>query len=340
MKKITLFGILIITLLVAGCSGPSGVIRNSDGTSDYNARTGGEGLEIKFVRDNPPLITYDTAGHDPFPLMIELWNKGSTNIGTVDGKNGYLVLSGIDDNILQGLAHYKIISNLKGKSPYNSYGGYQIYDFSCNNIHGESCVTQESEIVMPYGVAEYRPTIQVSACYSYETIATPTICVDGNPYVGVDNKPCRAGQIDMPGTQGGPVAVTRIEQISMPDAVQFRIDVQNVGRGKVVSTTSIIPPQGNGNHPTPGMCPFTLSYEKMDVLDYQISGYSNWIDANSFSCEPAPSEFRLVDGKGTIFCNAQLNTKETFQTPLTITLTYGYMESMTQPVTVKNLVTG
>ncbi|RMF06180.1 hypothetical protein D6764_02870 [Candidatus Woesearchaeota archaeon] len=328
--KMLLF-VIVVSLFVSGCASPGGIIRNSQGTTDYNPHQGSQGLELRFVKDNPPLTVYDTNdAHDKFPLMIEVWNRGAADI---DGStlDGYIYLSGYDPSILPGLAPYKRIAPLKGKSPYNSMGGYKIIDMSCNS--GDSCATPSAELNLPDGVSEYRPRIQATACYEYITEASATVCIDGNPYTGIEDKPCRVGQVDGTGSQGAPVAVSSIEEIAMPGSVQFRIYVSNVGGGKVVDRNTITwPPATQGAH----SCPQNLGFEDLGTLTYSVTLSGS---PPSTACEPSADEFKLVDGRGVIFCTFDVPTTETYVAPLNIRLEYGYMQSISQDVTIRNIRT-
>lgn len=328
LRNYSLIIIAILSVVIVGCSGSSGLMATNKGTSDYNPHTGNQGLDIRFVKDNPPTTLYDTKQTDVFPLLVEIWNKGAEELGGASGKEGYLVMEGYDDKILPEVAKWREIQPLKGKSAYNSLGGYKVMDMGCT--HSGGCQTPTATLQLSPEMSEYPLTLQATACYQYRTEASPTVCIDGNPYTGVDEKPCRVGEITGTGSQGAPVAVSSIEEIAMPGSVQFRIHVSNVGGGKVVDEQAVrTPSSGYTDH----ICPNGLGFEDLDKLTYSVSLSGSTLQ----ECEPKSGDFRLTDGRGVIFCTFTVDSPETYTTPLSVTLDYGYMESIRQNIVIRNL---
>ena len=77
--------------------------------------------------------------------------------------------------------------------------------------------------------------ILVTACYEYETQASPVVCVDPNLYeIGPIERACTVHDVSAGGGQGAPVAVTWVDvDMAGKDRISFDIRVSNVGGGTV-----------------------------------------------------------------------------------------------------------
>lgn len=181
----------------------------------------------------------------------------------------------------------------------------------------------------PTGFDQTDATFLFTSCYAYATYATPTICVDPVP-LSEHEKVCYPGQVDLKSSQGAPVAVTRVLQENTPRSIIFTIEVQNVGRGKIID---------------PGyleLCspyyPGRLSIQHTDVVylgDIRLSGSNQRL-----KCSPDDYKVRLRDGRGQITCRYDLEyatAKSAYKAPLIVELWYGYSETERRNVHIKRV---
>ncbi len=336
-RRIFLVFLLLAILFIAGCTGrgpgfffrrQSAETRQDDTPFTTQAHQGTLGLEMRFAKNNPPREVFFTGSGTPFTVVVELRNRGATRI-----ENGYLYISGYDKNIIQQTilspsgANYPIQFDIEPVTNFNPEGGYEIVEF------------ENAIINWPPGTDSYRPVFRASACYQYETVANPVVCIDPHPFSSlIEDKPCRVrNKYDFNG-QGAPVAITRVEQEGTEEVVHFRIHIQNMQvRGVVYDKDRYDPSYGSE-----GSCPFNLKYTDINKIYYDnptpfFSGDSA-TKPQLIECKPQ-SPVRLVDNKAVIFCKFALpdTLEEIYQTPLTITLRYGYLNYEEQQVTIKNV---
>ncbi len=303
-KKIGVIALIAIFLLIAGQACPRGA---REEVVEARYRVGSQGLVMDFMNNMPPPRIYDL---DELRVGIELKNSGAYP-SSVDGRDfiGKIYLRGFDPSyiVFREGDWREIDRSLFGKDQYNPEGGYTIMDFT------------SSIIELPEGVESYRPTLLATACYEYQTIANPVVCIDPNPYSAeVREKVCTVHDVSLT-TQGGPVAVTRVDETIMKDKVQFKIYVQNVGGGLVVDINQL------------DACPGNLDYTNLDKVDFsgEISGEA------LYDCRPESWEINLYNNQGFIICYAtKPATGDAYETPLKIQLDYGYMSSISKQVEI------
>jgi hypothetical protein len=181
----------------------------------------------------------------------------------------------------------------------------------------------------PPGMDQTDVTFLVTSCYAYSTFATPLVCIDPNPF-SEDEKICRPGEVRMSGSQGAPIAVTRVYEEASRNSAIFTIEIQNIGNGKVYD---------------PGHLKFCSPYypgyvgpqslDKVIVGDVRLSG-----SAQPLVCTPDDRVGRLRDGRGIIPCRYDYeynSAKSAYRAPLVIELWYGYSETQRRNVYVKRV---
>jgi len=281
---------IIVILMLAGC-----LPQSPEDNSDY--RSGTEGLVISFG-DSAQKV-YEGSKMN---LVVELRNKGATDL-----RNGNIYLSGYDPVSILFSRSDMPVPDIMGKNAYVSEGGFDtiIYD-------------ETGPVRVPFG-EEYKPTLMLSSCYQYQTLATPTVCVLSNPGDIIKDKVCRPETITMSG-QGAPVAVTKIEEEVMEQMLNFIITVENVGSGKVVALESL------------SRCPFQMKHSDLDYVDVkvQMSGAGEAQCTPGAEDTPGQGRIRLVNGKGVIFCKIPVEMETSYTTPLIIQLDYAYSNSVTK----------
>lgn len=308
-----IFILIIISISILACTNSSN--NSGDVNMDEEYRKGTQGLEMKFLPELPPTSVFDTY---PLSVMVEYRNAGAS---TID--NGIIYLSGYDSRYvnLQSTSsgdNRWVIGGLDGKSTFNPKGLYsEIAEFTTYSVDVDP---------IP-GVDSFGQTIKATACYEYVTGAFPLICVD--PTLGrgtVTEKVCTVHPVSLSGGQGAPVSITKVDQEmaagqSGTSKVIFKIAVKNEGRGTPFNVQ-----RGIEN------CHSELSYADVDIVNLDSVSFSG----NNLQCQP--SQLRLTGGQGFAICSYEGSFGEdAFETPLSITLRYGYRDSIQTSVRIVNI---
>lgn len=308
-KRFVVVLLVAALLLVAGCSAGKGGGKDPKSSLE-KFRTGNKGLVLSFVAGTPPA---KFLGEGRFSVAVQLKNNGAT---TIDGATfgGNIYVSGFDPNIITGMKTIDGIGLLGGKGAFDPEGEFEIKEFPGN-------------VVLRPGVDTYKPTLQVTSCYSYETLATALVCIDSDPFsVTSKQKVCSTRDVSLSGGQGAPVAVTKIELSPTTDKLRFVVNVANVGGGTVYEQNS-----QNCNPYSSG-----LSFRELDeitLLEVKVAGH----DITS-TCKPLTSgRIKLINGKRGIFCELDMpefRNTPAFNTPLSVKLRYGYRDSISKTVEI------
>ncbi|MBN1385970.1 hypothetical protein JW968_03255 [Candidatus Woesearchaeota archaeon] len=293
---------LLSTLLLTGCSGPS------EPHDSVPAHQGTEGLVLRYMQGQPPSRVYNG---DQLDVTVELRNRGAfPSQESGEPFIGTIILGGYDPVYLPFSPSYYILdgTELYGKDQYNVEGSYATRTFSVPRVN------------IPRDVDFYRPTIQATACYEYKTFAAASVCIDPDPWKsGVEDEVCDVTDVSM-GSQGAPIAVTRIEEDVTSQDIKFKITFSNSGRGYAY------------DYMARDACPDIeyVDLDKIDVHSVILSGAEI-----RGSCTP-PNPIKMYNNQGFVVCSAQKPSDETpaYVTPLQITLKYGYMDSIKQQVEV------
>lgn len=299
MASKTLIIIVSLLVLLVGCSGAQKGSDSPDSALSFQA-TGTQGLEIEILKDQPPSRIYTST---PLSVVAQVTNKG-----VYDVSNANIYLSGFDTRIISGIPSTPQRVSLEGKNAFNPDGDLEIVEWTSSNI------------VLPPGTQSYSPNLLVTACYQYETIANPIVCIDPNPFDTLQDKSCTSGNINTGGSQGAPIAVTSIEQETTPTDIFFRIHLSNVGGGTVFEADKI------------SSCPSSLQFSdlnKIELVEANVGG-------KSMDCKPE-NPIRIVDGKATIFCSVSQFTGSAYETPMQLRFRYGYKTAVAQKVEIVNI---
>jgi len=312
MKKIVF--LLLILVLIASCRSRTNTEGERISAKDY--RTGTKGLELSFVKNSPPDRVFSG---DQMDIIVEVRNSGAyPNTDSFDGK---IEVYGYDEKAFSGErwdGGNFITPTLQGKSQFSPAGGREDKRFRVDQVN------------TPFSSEFYEPTIIAAACYKYRTIAEPLVCIDPEPYTAFDEKKvCTTnarGQTYSLGSQGAPVAVTKVTQETSGSNIHFGIYIKNVGTGKVVNENVI------------NDCPLNLDYNDVDqVLAQAKLPY----DANP-RCQPKGDyrdPVRLDEsGNGFIFCSfSKPASASAFQTVLQIQLDYRYLDTIQKKLQIVNI---
>ncbi len=327
MKKtlLTVISMILILLFLVGCKfGPGSDGDDINSLADRNFRSGSQGIEMEWLFEDIPDVVYDTGAESgEIILLVEVRNEGAE-----DSDHPEFYLSGFDQTFV-GLPYTDARWNQKldGRSIRNEEGGFRVIqiphssDMGCGDLR---CQT----VHLPPGIPSYRPIFKFTACYPYTTKASPVVCVDPNPYSLTAEKACNPEQVDnLGGSQGAPVAVTSVRVENIEDEVIFRIEVQNVGNGRVIDSGAL------------GSCPGDLTYDQNNVVEFDINFQGEPITG---FCQPDNGVITLHSDRGVIVCDnvpIRGDSNNAFMTPLLITLNYGYTSSIEHQLEIKRLKT-
>lgn len=286
---------IIILLFISGCNKqtPSGV--------DITPPEGKDGIVIKgFMKNLPPdeIVVPGTLD-----VSVEVENKGYYDTTVTFVIVGPTALTVPFSNPFQQIF-------MRGKTSINPIGDYEVISFTAPYINFPSP-----------GTAVYPDVnLMVVACYPYQTTATTSVCVNPNPYSALSGpQPCvPKDTYSLTGGQGGPVGVSRIDQISSKGKVDFWITIENFGEEYNLYDFNSVQ--------NCVMNDITPQISNIVYYQVQLEGVSGYCTPDNY--------IRLVDGKARIHCSYTIPevTNYAVQYQLTIYLWYGYRDSVSRQV--------
>ena len=308
MLKKKYIGLILVLFLISGCGSFS---LNRGSISDVKIYTGTSGLELEFLKDNPPREVYEDQ---IFKATVFLRNDGAFDISS-----GYLLI-GLEEDYMKLLYEYdqRLDLQLNGKSMQTPVGEERIEEF-----------TIKTKKIDPQ-TQEHESSIYVTSCYKYRTELHQDVCIDPDVYnLKPIEKACEVKDISL-SSQGAPVAITKIEEkISSSESEeimipQFIIYIQNKGKGEVIDERKI-----------DDVCsakPLTSE----DINKLTIAAYLSGIPL-----ECKPYELKLKNKQEKVICSLKEGIKKdepAFTTLLSVILDYGYTQTISKKVTIKKLV--
>ncbi len=307
MKKSVV--IVFLLLFLMSCAS-----RKAQTPQPQEFRSGSQGIYMTFVPNLPPPKVFDNT---PLNVMAQVENRGTAPLGLTGLDRVYL--SGFDNTIITGIPTDGVdVPLMEGRGPYMPQGGIDTVNFK--------------GIIRPLTakhIDKYQPTLLLTACYHYETIASAQVCIDPNPYSPTSTvKVCTPSTVGT-GSQGAPIAVTSVEVVPSPEKTRFKISISNVGGGDAFRS---------GARYLNSCSPYVggLGFNEIDfirVADVIISGQS--IKA---SCKPLDRDnhIRLTSGQAQLFCEFDAPPgQSTYLTPLEILLDYGYRSSISRQIDIR-----
>ncbi len=271
-------------------------------------QSGTQGVEIRTMPNYPPATLYD---QNSLIALVEVRNRGNHNL---EAQDCFIQVTGFDPNIISGGFNQprscaENMATLEGKNVYNTEGSFNQIEFQSSNIQ------------LPAGVFEYNPTLNFLTCYNYQTIANPMICVDPLFYqVTAEQKSCIPNDVSTGGGQGAPVGISYVGVDMVGSKAVFEINVINNGKGTVLSPYTDIRSCSQN----------TLAYTDIDKVAYvvELSGGS------LIECNPSDGLVRLSNNQGKIVCSFDIPGTSAYETPLLVTLDYGYIQSQQQRIKI------
>ena len=320
--------LILVVVFIAGCGSSLSKDSNDASSIADSYRTGSEGLVMEFIENFPPSRFYDIEAEeeDGLKIMLEVKNKGAWNIRNIDVD---FYITGVGNSVIKNLKLLKKPGNnkvftteLEGKSYYNPEGSTDFITF-------EGTLTSLDNLK----IEMFDPTLLVTACYNYKTIASSKICIDPNPLsIGSRENICTPSNIPM-SSQGAPIAVTGIDVEARPKKTRLKIHVSNVGGGDVFRQAS--KDKCNPTHET-GLGFNDVDYIRLENI--KIGG-DNLLSSNK--CNPlftieGTDYIRLTNGQATITCDYDTSGSSAYTTPIIINLVYSYRNSISKYIQIIN----
>ena len=327
-KKISILFFSII-FLISACQ--TSTIK----TKDIDVRVGFSGLITEFLKNTPPPKVFED---DILPVAVKIKNGGAYSIIN----NEAILALGVEKDYtkkIELLSTGSVMNDIGKSAKFNLEGKSQL------NPNGE-------ELLISYNVfagkvdpqSEFHTsTVTANLCYPYETIFSSTICVDTDTSgLRPGKKVCSVQDLAPAAGQGGPIAVTKVEISMLPTEIgqnsqarrirpQFLILIENKGPGTPVKKDS-----------TRDFCARTETPNVNFNENLNRIKVSAFLSTQELYCTPkekiegVESEenhamAKLKDKKELIRCtlNEGLDaTQDSYLSPFTITLTYGYTQSI------------
>ncbi len=269
--------------------------------------SGNEGIVIQFLPDSPRSV-YNQG--EFINLQIEAINKGRFAYPA-----GIIALDGFDKQSLFFSSLQKQLPQLEAKTENNPSGGSNFVQFD-----------ESLPVKVPYG-DKYSTTIQATSCYQYQTIAQVNACIIPDISDIAKQKNVCSPRVITLSSQGAPVAVTQVEERVAKDIVQFLITVQNIGDGRVIQPDKL------------DQCPYLLKPKDIDhIVVHAAIDTLGEAECGSNSLDKESNNIvRLFDNKGLIVCKFITRPDiSSYETPLRITLDYGYSSSIQKNIEIFN----
>ncbi len=294
IKRIFLaFGLITLAFLLASCKSST-------------SNQGGDSLQLSVAS-----ITREVSENSPITIVLEMRNKGKYPIS-----DGVLSISGFDSDLIQGFngnsgtgfSNNKGHFEIEGRNSFNPEGGYRMITLTAN--------TATLPTDMPYS-----PTLVITACYTYETAAVGSICIDTDPYSGkVKTKSCTPGTVEIKNDQGGPVKVSSVEIEPNNGFAYIRFHLSTTG--EVYDAKDVASCEEGIKREDFGMVELKSVY----IGSTQLTDCMNVVNG----------KVRLVNGEGTFICKYNYpNTKGVLPEPFSVTLRYGVRTSLSETITIK-----
>ncbi|MBU1111765.1 MAG: hypothetical protein ABIG93_03745 [archaeon] len=214
---IVICAILMLSLLLSSCSS-----EDTGAAFEGTYKQGYTGLVIEKVKNYPPDEVYQA---EDIEFQIELKNEGAYDLS-----NGHLQILGFDSK-------YVDIYDWEGKS-FPTKGGVMEGRSVTNPVGDKENLNFEASVWdIKVGAERQDFPYLITATYDYSNELAVDVCIDPSEPDYEVYGGCTVGSRDYPnpmrlGGQGGPLAVTEIEEISTGTKVEFRILIENMGSSR------------------------------------------------------------------------------------------------------------
>ncbi len=262
---------MLMFMLIAGCGRGAG-----ERATQYNFKQGIAELQFRLLENAPPERIYPNSD---FRLIVELDNQAAYDLW-----DGELHVVGLNDRYFLLDQNSQLFPLLAGRSATAPAGEKAYLEF-----YGRSLELFEN-------AEEYSSIFFLKARYNSRMEFVDTLCINPNLYAVYDSG-CKVQERKTYAGQGAPLAITELEEIISPlQGVEFRLTLENQGRGELQFATLEAANLGGADI----NCEFQNSEEKK---------------SKRFSSE---------EQEAIIVCRASLPTQRSYATTLTLSFLYGY----------------
>lgn len=179
----------------------------------------------------------------------------------------------------------------------------------------------------PAGTDQYRFEYEMKNCYAYTTFVSPAICVDPNPQESERNQVCQGDRTIGMGSQGGPVAVTQVEQANTGDNVILDFTVSNVGSGRVLDLGRL-----------QACSPYYPGKRRPSMYNTVYIGQA-YLGSDPLNC--GKSTIRLNDGRAEFTCRyefrGEYDVSTAYTRPLKMELWYAYSDRIRRSINAQRI---
>jgi hypothetical protein len=304
-----------------GRDGPSFNLGLNGDCGNFFLRSTSGGFQAGASVDTLFGPVFEDLGIDapPADLTVDV-SDGNIDVGF--GVSGALIDVWRHGTVLIGIASKFSLENfngntyiLAGQNPETPSGGEAYTSFRAEMRN------------WPAGTDRLNLNYIVKNCYAYTTFVSPSVCIDQDPRRNEDQV-CPSDQVISAGSQGGPVAVTRIEQENTGPDLILRFTVQNVGNGEVfnVGYMQACSPYYPGRQPTgsfKGVVHIGQAYIGNNALDCNTNQVTLRNGRAQFTCQYS------LDGEGIV--------SSAYERPLKMELWYGYENQIRRSLNVRRI---
>lgn len=213
---------MVVFLFLGGCNSMNfGGGSSQSVPQSIDFREGYGGLVIEALEGLPPKEIYEGSN---FKIGLRLKNTGAYDI-----KRGAIGIVGFDEKYVVLSEWKKELNPIEGESVTNSEGGFYIEEFDGNILKSLD------------KAKEYSANYFVSASYDYRSEISSEVCINTNLYgdLRLTEESCKPQPSVNLNGQGAPVAITKIEEVIIPEGqgakIIFKLHVKNKGKGTLGS---------------------------------------------------------------------------------------------------------
>lgn len=306
-----LLSLFLLLFLLSACSG-SFFRGNSESISNPNFQKGEDALIIEFLDDMPPPSLY--VGNS-FTTGVRVKNAGAFDM--VEGAE--LTISVPDPSAFYFKDGNSKPFFLKGRSLYVKEGDENVLMFPMSALCFPGYTGTRDSIV-----TNYTRKIKASACYYYETNAKADICIDTRKFLRTSKTAvaCTMDAVNLRGGQGGPVGVTSINPIIIPQSEKEVVVQLSIAIDKFKGVDHAIFSPNTG-------CDVAAE-DAINVVAVDVE-----LGSERLQCEPAEVKIKDASAVGTV-CRKTFSTDvDAFSTPVNIKLSYYVQQKALKDINVQ-----
>ncbi|MBW2977171.1 hypothetical protein KY347_07050 [Candidatus Woesearchaeota archaeon] len=324
---LAVFGVFLL-LFIGGC----GETEVTGGAPTKPFIGGTQGVVMGFLDGAPPEEVTD-GGTFPFQAMVRLKNEGEYNIEKENVKVSIIGISPKDFGVSS--------ADLTNKNPSEGilYGKQR-------DSEGNVIDSVETYIMFPGGTDNFnfggslagntQFLFRAEICYKYQTRAVSEICVLRNMIEIPDDAICNPQGDKETLSSGSPIQIASFRQSVIGSGrTLLSFDIVHSGKGRIFdpSTAAYCPSDAMGRR---------ASEDKVEVEIYTgVGGKLTCAGLAESKSGVAGGIVNLINGKRTLTCTQELSKEDMmsdFEKPITITLDFNYLDSVTEVVLVKHLL--